>query len=218
MATQPCPDIAQTVIRMQSDLEGIFNDLHWLKPGGWVAGDMDTLANTLVTAATASLPGIYCNDVQLLEIVATDLTSLTSERAVVPFPSGTVGTVAGGSTANNVALAMQKITGNRGKGQTGRLFVGPLPESFVTQNEVSTVNAASIKAAFDALVTAVQAWDPIIQPVVLSRFLGVDPVTHKPIPRPAGIGHIQRSFGFTNLFVDSQKDRLPGHKKRKRKP
>src|SRR5690349_13622370 len=117
MATQPCPNIAQVTLELESDGQKIQNDYYFAHAGGWSAGDMQTLGDAFRSAAVTHLPGKYCGDVTFIRVVATDLTSLAGERYVTQFAPGTVGTVGGQSSPNSVALALEKSTGNRGKGQ-----------------------------------------------------------------------------------------------------
>lgn len=208
MATQPCPNIASVVFKLTSDSQSIQNTMYFEKSGGWVAGDMADLASTAEGAWLANMLGHYCNDVTFIGVTATDLTDLTGERSITTPDFGNVGTALGESAPANVAFAIQQQTGNRGRGKQGRLFYGPIPNSNVRENVMTQAAADAVVSAWEAVVTAILAGVPGTTHVVLSRYQGG-------AKRPSGIGLPVFGLGYSNLYIDSQRDRLPFHKRRK---
>jgi hypothetical protein len=215
MAHQDCPNVAQITLEMECDGQSIFQDWYFLHPGGWPLGAMQTLANDFRSAFQSDYPTLFSVDTSFIRVVAVDLSSLATERAVDAFGPGETGTVTGVSAANNVCWAVTKSTGQRGRGQQGRIFWGPIPAASVVSNSISESLANNIIGAINAVISAGLTGFPTAQHVVLSRYSGVDPVTHKPIPRPFGVGLPVHSMTYTNLDTDSQRDRLPGHRKHK---
>jgi hypothetical protein len=193
---------------MTRDGQAVFQDFYFKHGTSWASGNMSVLASEAKASFLAEYPALFTNEVAFVRVVATDLTSLASERAVEPFAAGVVGEAVGGAAANNVALSIQKQTGNRGKGKQGRIMWGPIPAANMTANQVSSVYAALVIAAMDALVAAVIAEFPTAQHVVLSRW-------DNGVWRTEGIGIPVLNIGYSNLYVDSMKDRLPQHKRRR---
>lgn len=208
MANQPCPNIASVVFKSVYDSQNIQNTMYFEKAGGWVAGDMADLASTAEAAWIAQMLGHYSNDVTFMGVVATDLTSLLGERAITTPDFGNVGTATGTSAPGNVAFAIQQQTGNRGRGKQGRFFYGPIPSGSIAENVIQQTPADGVVASLDAVVAAIVAGVPGASHVVLSRYAAG-------VKRPDGIGLPVTGMGYTNLYLDSQRDRLPFHKKRK---
>lgn len=216
MAHQDCPNIAQVTIEMEADGQRIFNDYFFERPAGWSAGDMQALANDFRSEWQSNMLGFYAATVSMIRVVAVDLTSLTTERAVDSFSPGENGSSASAATPNNVCWALTKSTGTRGRGQQGRIFVGPLIETAVTANQISETYANEYLAALQIVLDGAILGLTGAYHCVLSRYHGVD-VNHKPIPRAVGIGLRVLALTYTNLDTDSQRDRLPGHKRHKKR-
>ncbi len=210
MATQPCPDIAQTTIEMECQGQAIYQTYYWLRNGGWGEGDMETLADAVKGETILHLTADFSADVTFNRVVATDLTSLAGERFVQPFPSPTVGGNVAPSLPNNVAWSVQKQTGNRGKGKQGRIMWGPIPDTEVENDQVTDVYAGAVVADITAFVDAIKLTHGGIDHVIVHRREG-------PNKLPEGLPIIVHSIGYTNTFTDSMKDRLPQHKKRSKK-
>lgn len=210
MATQPCPGIAQVTIQMQYDAQNIQNTLYFENTGGWATGDMTALASAIDTAWGTSVMPDYAADVSYLGCTATDLTDLSSERHRVERATPVAGGTPGTSAPGNVAFCITFLTGSRGKGQQGRIFVGPLPDDSVTGDKVSEVFANAYQVDLETTIAAGEASKPGTQHVVLSRW-------ENKVKRPFGIGKLVTGVAPQNFYVDSQRDRLPFHKKH-RKP
>ncbi len=205
---QPCPKIAQCTVELQADSQSVFQDWYFEKTSGWLHGEMETLGLAVMGEFQSNLLPHFATDVTAIRVVATDLSSLASERAVVPFPLTPAGGTAGHSLPNNVAWSIQKQTGNRGKGRQGRIMWGPIPTSSVVQDTVQSAYADPVMIDIFAYITAVTGILGGIGHVVLSRW-------DNKVWRPAGIGIPVTSMGYTNLVVDSLKLRLPQHKRRR---
>lgn len=210
MANQPCPNIAQVTFKLVADAQDIQNSLYFEKSGGWAAGDMTTLAAAAEAQFIAQMLADYCADVRFHQVIAVDLTSLTTERAVTTPDFGNVGTHLGQSMPNSVCIALQVSTGSRGRGKQGRIFHGPLPEDVVNQDLVDATFADAVVQDWLGVVDACLVALPGITHVVLSRYAAG-------VKRPDGIGLPALDIAYSNLYIDVQKDRLPFHKKRRKK-
>jgi hypothetical protein len=149
-------------------------------------------------------------DVTLQEILATDLTSLQGLRRSVPVSVDNQGARAVPMLPLNVTKAVELFTGNRGRGVNGHFYWPALCEDQVAGDNVAGAHLAAMQAALQALIIAVPGTIPTAVLTVLSRYLGG-------VKRANGIGRAVTSAECPNTYCDTQKDRLPGHK-RKRKP
>lgn len=208
MATQPCTNIAQIVVELTHTTEKIQNTFYYEKTDGYAVGDILDLASEFDTAFLAEIMPNYSTDVSFSRIVVTDLSSLAGERVVVTPVAPIAGAEVSESAPAVVALSVQKLTGSRGRGQQGRVFVGPIPEAYLSLNQVTAAYAQRFIDGYTAIDTAIALWQPTCGPVVLSRY-------SNGVKRPIGIGLPILSYGTTNLLVDVQDNRLPQHKRRR---
>jgi len=206
------PGVLQVEMRYEVDAQAVYNVFHVIKPAAtaWALDDIDDVINVFHnTYWTANVKPLMCPDFALLEIVATDLTSLDGIRVIHEVSPIEFGTLEGVTDSNNVALAIKLGIGKRGRGVSGRIFWGPPPDSKVAGDMVDADYAASAVAAINALRDSLQALSVNGALAVLSRFSGG-------LPRSTGLGRAVTSVGVTDLFVDSMKLRLPRHKKHRR--
>jgi hypothetical protein len=209
MPFQPIPLTAQATIHMQSDGQSIQHSMYFQSTDGWSGAEITSLAATFADAWQDFMMPLYPDTVQALFAVAVDLASLTGGRAVFSYPAPVNGGLAVTPTPNNVAFAVQIATGSRGRGQQGRLFIGPLSEGATTGNLITQAAAAAFVAAINGVGNQVESQ------IDLECTWGI---IHRVINgvRPAnGTFTATTGAGFSNLYLDSQKLRLPFHKKRR---
>jgi hypothetical protein len=176
----------------------------FLDPYG--APEMTLLGDNLLIWWQDEYEPLVSSGVQLREIVLTDMASATGPQVtVVPATP-----VTGDNTANivpgNVTLSVSFRTASRGRSFRGRNYVVGLTEDQIVGNDFAAGVTASWEAAYTALI-AVPAGSSA-EWVVVSRFSGVDPVTHAPIPRVAGIATPVTAVVVVDNFVDSARRRL----------
>lgn len=207
---QAIVDVCQTQIVYQSDAQRVQNDLHFHREGGWAEGDLSLLNTTIGdwwdTHAKVLLP----EELSIVEITSTDLTSLAGSRVSLEYDSPIAGTHASPIMPLNVTLAIKLATANRGRGRNGRIFWPAFSEDQIAGDRVLTATASAIVTALNNLITEVQAADPQVTCVVAHRIVAgakIYPGGYTPV-----VG-----FTVTDNYVDSQKDRLPFHKKHKKK-
>lgn len=118
----------------------------------------------------------------------------------------------GTGAPGSVTIAVKKATLNRGRSYRGRMYVPGIPLSALSSGNADTVTSTFISNLLSALglfyADALTA-DSTLMPVVVSRFSGVDPITHKPVPRTSGIKTPVAALVVNNQ-VDSQRRRLAG--------
>lgn len=176
--------------------------------GAWDGGALEELCSEVISWWTTNYALITSDLVTLREVTATDMTSLTSATASVSGDSAT-GSAIGGSLPGNCSLAVSFRTASRGRSFRGRNFVVGIPlEEMSSTDQVQSAYASTVKDTYDAFQTAITTADWTW--VVASRFSGVDPDTHKPIPRVAGVTTPITSVIVVDNVIDSQRRRLTG--------
>lgn len=214
VAHQNAPGILQVEMRYESDGQSIYNVFHVKQADtdAWELSEitdvMDVFYDTYWSGAQQAL---LTEEVRLAEIVATDLTSLDGLRVTNPIVPDEIGTHLGTVMPNNVTLAIKFAVATRGRGTSGRIFWPPPPEDVVVADQFDADYVTSIIGALQALQDALVALDPSSKLVVLSKVASG-------IYRANGIGKDIIAFGASDFYVDTQKLRLPRHKKSKRAP
>lgn len=214
MATQNCPGILQVEMRYKNDGQSIYNVFHVNNRTGalWEVADIEQMTNVFLEdywhdAQRVLIP----TNVALTEIVATDLTSLSGHKFSFGISPVEAGTNASAGLPANVTMAIKLSPALRGRGRAGRIFWPGLPEGEVTNNAVSSGYADDAVLAVIALKDGIDAIFGLQILSVLSRWNGG-------ARRTVGEGLDVVNIGVTDLTVDSQKNRLPGHKRAHRNP
>lgn len=192
----PAPGVLQLEAIWQIDSQTMENTFHYKYTG---TADHTLLAGvcaTYVTWATAKV-GIWSTQAGLVLLRAADLASPTGASIeVIPSPAVT-GHNASQPLPNNCAIAVKRQTGLRGRANRGRVYHLGIAEDFLQAlNTVSVAFAATLINAYTDLMTA-QFTDNGVHETILHRALGTNDVV--------------TSYVMSDLFVDSQRRRLPGH-------
>lgn len=204
----PVENVALIECRMLYDSQKVENTLYCLNAGGWDTASLTEVATEVKDWWAASYSQLCSVEVSLREVIATDLTSETAGQAAVDG-AGAVGAVGGGGMPSNVSLAVSFRTGLRGRSFRGRNYVVGIGGTFQEGiNELDEDFIANVATQYNNLLTDVFTGDFVW--VVVSRFSGVDPDTHKPIPRDAGVATPVVVALVVDNTIDSQRRRLPG--------
>lgn len=139
-----------------------------------------------------------------------DLTTQFSFIATEPL-SPIVGGQTGEPAPNNVTSNITFGTSLAGRNNHGSNRIPALTNSLISTNTIDTTWQDAVATAYAEFIAPSTTLPGGWTWVVLSRFSGTDPVTHKPIPRTAGVFHEIFNVYFTDQIVDSQKTRLPKH-------
>jgi hypothetical protein len=162
---------------------------------GWLTSDWAPLASDMWEATSIDL---------------IDMGSLTGVRKSYPLSPPTQGTNVSQALPANATLAIKADIGRRGRGVNGRTFWVGLAEDGVQGNEVLTTISDDIISAMQTLNTNVittGTYDGLCIPN-----MGWPGHTHNP-----AACNLVASYLVTNNLIDSQKDRLPFHKKKKKR-
>jgi len=208
LAFVPVENTALVEFRMTLDSQKVENTLWVLADEGWPVEALTGLASNLLDWWSGSISPLLSGALGLTEIVCTDMTTDTSGQVTIGG-GGITGAIGGDPLPNAMAAAIAFHTASRGRSFRGRNYLTGLPAGArLGANGIHPDFASSMVAAYGGLLTAVfpagQTW------VVASRFHGVDPTTHKPIPRSAGVTTPVTSVVFTDLTLDTQRRRGPG--------
>lgn len=175
----------------------------------WDDAAIEDVLSTFEDWETTTASALRPTDVQLVNMVGSDLTSLTAKRhsrAVVPAVNGQLPQ---DSLPNNATISIKFDTGNRGRGQNGRQFWIGLGEAQVAANSLEPAVRDDMISALEALRASIEALVSGYRLVVLHRT-----VNHVK-PSVAGTSNVI-GFAMADLKIDSQRTRLPAHKRRRR--
>lgn len=212
MVFQPVRGVVTVRLRYRLDFENVENVYHVshssLDP--WPLADMEDIASTFEGWEDTSAKSERGANCQLEEIIVVDETSLTTQRVTRGVSPPIVGTHGGDSLPNNATLAVKADINNRGRGKSGRTFWIGLTEGQVTANTINTTNRDNIVNALNALRASVVALDPGYDMVTVHRVInGI---------RPAEADYsVIAAYSASDTTMDSQRTRLPGHKRRRRR-
>lgn len=208
MAHQDVTNTVQIEIRFSMGGNNAQNTLHALCTTAPGLNDLEDLAAVVDAWVVTEWAPLASSSWGAYEIVMTSLDSLSGPRASFPIAPPQQGTLAIEPEPANVTLAVKADTGIRGRGKNGRVFWIGLNKDQVTGNQIEALVSASIVTALNNLNNDIAA---------LANFDGLC-VPHRVVngvePNPATSALVQR-FLVTDLSLDSQKNRLPFHKKKR---
>lgn len=203
------PNVVQVVMQYSSGNDLMENVYYVHKASAWTAPQINDLLTVFSTWESTIASDERSAEVSLVRMVGTDITSLTGARVDLPLVAPIQGQDASGVLPANATFAVKANIGERGKGRNGRKFWIGLSESMVLENAVDETRAGDIQQDLNDLITAVAAGPPAATLGVIHTKQGGDPI------EPATFSAIL-SFAYTDLTIDSQRDRLPGHKRHKK--
>ena len=143
----------------------------------------------------------------LLQVAVRDLTTESGLEATSIDGLPVSGSDSGPSTVLGITKAITLRTGEAGRSQRGRWFIVGMPGDSLATADTNTMDPAYINKAVSALnglIENVNFADAAQEVCVLSRI-------HDGAPRVTGQMTPVLSAGFSNLLVDFQRRRAPGH-------
>jgi hypothetical protein len=210
----PHQDVTNTVaaeLRFFLGSNNAQNTLHALCSTTPGLADLEDLGAVIDAWIETQWAPIASEDWSATEIVLTSLDSIDGPRISIPISPAVPGELAFDAIPPNATIAVKEDIGRRGRGTAGRVFWIGLAENQVNGASLEPAAATAIVAALEDLRTSVEG---------LANFEGLC-VPHLTVagvhPDPASSTLVQR-FLLTNLYMDSQKDRLPFHRKKKLPP
>lgn len=176
----------------------------------WDEAQLDSVEAAFEAWETSTASPLRNDIVSLYEIVATDLTSLFGIRKSYAVSPVITGTLANPLPAN-VTVSVKASIGRRGRGTNGRHFWIGLAEGQTAGDSIATLAANGIVSALNTIKDTIAGLAPI-EGLCVPHFVvgGVRP--------PSVLADIIAEYLLSDYYLDSQRDRLPGHKKHKRFP
>lgn len=193
----PAPGIVALSAIFIAQTEPCENTFHYRVGGTIDIAKLTEIADTYIAWLQSDLSN-WANDVRLQKVYVRDLTTQHSAVTEVNPVGSTVGTDASGPLPNNVSWALARRTGKSGRAFRGRVYlIGMTIGDLDTGAQTITPARANARVAFyDGLITAQQS-DNAATEVILHRALGT--------------GTDVIGYGYSDLYLDSQRRRLPGH-------
>lgn len=177
----------------------------------WAEADLDACEQAFEDWFSTTASQYINADCDLFQIIATDLTNLSGIRKVYPISPSLSGAMNNQLLPANVTFALKANIGTRGRGTSGRTFWPALGDTQVVNESMNGAAATLLVGAMNQLITDIGAVTNV-DSLVVPHFIvgGVRP--------PTVAASDITSYGFSDLFLDSQRLRLPNHKKHKRTP
>lgn len=207
MPTTPIPHCVKVELRHIIDAQNVWNTFYAQCTAEPTEAEVIDMANAAITAWSGSWQALLPENAELVEVVATSLTGLDGARAVALVDPPLFGTKTSQQVALNATIAIKRNTGHRGKGRNGRVYWPALCEDQVTGDQVEAGPLAAIVTACQAMGTGIADGGPAGT---------VDVVAHQHGSR-AGTSDPVLSYTFADDYIDSQVDRLPRHKRHKKR-
>lgn len=211
MAHQDIEQTARVEVRYSLAGEPAMNVFHAKAEDVITVTELDDLAALFTTWINDSWKPIASSDWYCTQLIITDMTSINGARRAYPFPgAGINGLLAEEAMPANCTLAVKADVGIRGRGKNGRTFWIGLSEPQVEIETVTTTAADSITGAMEDLRTLIAGatnWAGLAIPHLVVG--GVRP--------PLAQADLVLSYHLADLIVDSQRDRLPGHRRHKKR-
>lgn len=204
----PVPNTLAVDVLFLLDGQRMENTLYFEKADGWTGAQIADWLDQLRVLIASDLMPFLATAIQFLELVGRLLDTATSIGLSVPITPTVTGGVSEEPMPNNVAYTISFKTGLSGRSFRGRNYIGGLPNTAITGNNIE---AGTRTGLLDYYTTLQALADSNGTPwVVVSRFSGVDPVTGAPIPRVTGVTTPILTVSTFDMTVDSQRRRLPG--------
>lgn len=209
---QPAPGILEVRLDMLLGGQNVNNVFHVQKGTSiWNETDMDTIAGIFQTYFVDHASSNMSSALTLVGKTLVDLTSLNGIRKVYGEDTPPAGNLTGDALPANVTFAIKLNAQNRGRGVNGRIFWPGLAEAQVAGNQLNSADADAIKGHIDWLIGQIISAGPAGAVLcVLSKW-------ENGVWRASGIGREVTSATYSDLTIDTQKLRLPNHRKAKKK-
>lgn len=209
MATihQDVPRCVRAEIRYMCGGNNASNVLHVGTDADPTPADLQDIRSVIQSWLLADWQDLVSSEVTAVELVLTDLSDIHGSRLVEQL--NIPGVDAGQALPSNATIAIKADIGTRGKGKNGRVFQFGIPEGSVDNNTMLPASVTAFCALWNGLNDLLQA-APGIVGLVVPHFV-VDKVRPLVVEWDPVI-----SFVCSNPYMDSQKNRLPFHKKKKK--
>lgn len=200
MAFIPVANTAMVELRYLWDGQRCENTLYFTDTVAYDATSLSDLALAVFAWWQLNMRPAMPTTLALNEVYCTAIHSATGAVHSYAPTSGNVGTSAGISLPNNVALTITFRTAQRGRSSRGRNYIPGLTETNVTNNEVASASVDYFQDAYALLMSGAFAGPGIWS--VVSRY-------NNNAPRVLGQSLPVTAVAVVDAVVDSQRRRLP---------
>lgn len=197
MPAPPAPGIASLEAIWSQEDQLVENTFHYALTGTIDVAALQQIVVAYTTWATTH-SGIFHDACSLVKLDARDLSSSSGASVQVNVIPPIVGTGGPGALPNNVTFSLKRLSGLRGRANRGRIYLIGVADSHLQ------VGAQELTNAFAA--TSITAYNDLLAGMLASA--GAEEVI---LHRALGTGTKVIEYGFADLFMDSQRRRLPGH-------
>jgi hypothetical protein len=170
-------------------------------PGGIDAAVIADTANEVGAWVLSDYLPLLSASVVFLNVEAKNLNIPSGGVAVFNAPPGSVGGIVSPAEPGNVSFCVSLRTALSGRSFRGRKYVPGIPANKRTENTIDAAWAADIVAAFNNLISILNALDKFL--VVVSRVADG-------LERTIGVATHVDNASIVDLFIDSQRRRLTG--------
>jgi hypothetical protein len=197
MPAPPAPGIVALDAIWEVEGQVMENTFNYSVTGTIDLAKLNAMAQTYATWAAAH-NNLFSSVSELVKIYVADLTSSTSDSVEYNVSPVVDGLNVSGNLPNNVTFSLKRMTGQKGRSKRGRIYLIGLSENLLSSSrqEMLGSQAGNYVTNYGTLLAA-QETDNGAQEVVYHKALGTG---------TAVIG-----YGYADLFLDSQRRRLPGH-------
>lgn len=203
MSFVPAPNIVQIEMRASRNGQRIENRVMvdaLTAPTAGILQDMAVIAWNWWENTYAPL---LSNQVNLVEVVATDMSSQNGAQYTYAPSTGVVGTLGGLALPNEVSLCVSLRSGSRGRSARGRFYaLSVAANQLIDPNNVNPTVAGQFASALQTLIQAylTASWKMVVVSYRANK-----------APRPGGpVYFILTSAVVVDTVVDSMRRRRPG--------
>lgn len=208
MPFQPVPDTALVQLMMATGGITAQNTLYFRKVGGWDQATLELLAEQCVLQWDTFVAPVTTADWALVEAIATNQETTDGTKRIWKPAAPIQGDVVSSTAPANVSFAVKFGVPRRGRGISGRVFVTGLDEEQVGAGSIDSALADLIVNAWRDMCGAVET-NAGCEHVVVHRVVNG-------VRLAEAVPEAVSSYSYTDLSLDTQKLRLPNHKKAKR--
>lgn len=169
----------------------------------WDIPQMGEAAGVVAQWWKDSMKALTGDSVKLVEVFATDLTTITSATAGVTVTSSNQGGAVDDNSPSNVTFTTTFKSSHRGRSSRGRNYFVGIPASKVSEDTVDDAYATDLLLAYYDLNDALDALDDSAKHVIVS-------FKSEGEWRDEGLVLTVTSYAHADLDSDSQRKRLKG--------
>jgi len=199
----PAPDTAQVEVIASLFGQIIENILYFSVTGGFEPTQIAQLAATVADYWSSDMLPHLSDNYTLLRVEAKDISSDGQPSYTNTAHVGESGAISGGCLPGGSAFCVSFRSGLSGRSYRGRNFIGGIPLSNVSGNQVLSAWADPLVAVYAGINDAVDADLPGVFQAIVSRF-------HLGAPRTEALVSPVVSWVATDYNVDAQRRRLTG--------